>query len=69
VFTLDVTVPPGSTATVYVPTKSPEAVTECGKPVGQADGVKPLRTEDGAAVCSVVSGHYQFAAPYAAAKQ
>jgi len=50
--TLDVTVPPNTTATVYVPAKDLTAV--------KADGVEPLRMEDGAAVCEVGSGTYQF---------
>ncbi len=62
VFFWDVTVPPNTTATVYVPTNDAASVTEGGKPAGEADGIKFLRTETGAAVYEVVSGRYDFAA-------
>ena len=58
--TTDVTVPPNSTATVFVPAKDAAGVTESGKPAAEAEGVKFLRTENGAAVYAVVSGTYQF---------
>ncbi len=52
-FALDVTIPVNSTATVYVPAKDEKSVTESGKPAAQSDGVKFLRTENGAAVFEV----------------
>ena len=58
--TLDVTIPPNTTATVYVPAKDASGVTESGKPAAQAKGVKFLRMENGAAVYEVESGRYQF---------
>jgi alpha-L-rhamnosidase len=58
--TMDVTIPPNTTATVHVPTKNAEGVTESGKPASQSDGVKFLRMENSAAVYAVGSGHYQF---------
>ena len=58
--TLDVAAPVGTTATIYVPAKSPDTVTEGGRPVGEADGVKLLGMEDGAAVVEIVSGRYAF---------
>jgi alpha-L-rhamnosidase len=58
--TMDLTIPPNTTATVYVPA-SPEArVTESGKPAEQAQGVKFLRREGKSAVYAVGSGVYQF---------
>jgi alpha-L-rhamnosidase len=65
-FVLDVAIPPNTTATIYVPAAGAEAVTEGGKPAAQSDGVKLLRTEEGAAVFEVSSGKYTFSAPYAA---
>ncbi|MCX6875466.1 MAG: family 78 glycoside hydrolase catalytic domain [Verrucomicrobia bacterium] len=59
-FTLAVTIPPNTTATVYVPAKDAASVTEAGKPTAQADGLKFLRTQDNAAVYAVGSGTYQF---------
>ena len=58
-----VAVPPGTTATVYVPAKDAKSVTESGKPADGAEGVEFLRTENGASVFAVGSGTYRFAAP------
>jgi alpha-L-rhamnosidase len=58
--TMDVTVPPNATATVFVPAKDAASVTESGKPAGEAEGVKFLRMENNAAVYAVGSGNYQF---------
>jgi len=58
--TMDVTIPPNSTATVFVPAKDAASVTESGKPAGEAEGVKFLRMESNAAVYAVGSGTYQF---------
>lgn len=60
---LTVTVPANTTATVYVPTSDAAKVTESGKPVATAIGVKFVRSEAGAAVYEVGSGTYGFAAP------
>jgi len=62
-FTLDVTVPPNTTATVWLPAKEGAAITESGRPAGGAAGVKFVRQEGGAAVFEVESGTYSFAAP------
>jgi alpha-L-rhamnosidase len=59
---LTLTVPPNSTAAVWVPAKSPEAVLESGRPASQAKGVKFLRMDAGAAVFEVESGSYAFLA-------
>jgi alpha-L-rhamnosidase len=58
--TMEVTVPPNTTATVYVPAKDDAGVTESGKPAGTADGLKFLRMQDSAAVYAVGSGIYRF---------
>ena len=58
--TMEVTVPPNSTATIFVPAKDAASVTESGKPATKAVGVKFLRMENGAAVYAVGSGTYQF---------
>jgi alpha-L-rhamnosidase len=60
--TLDITIPANTTATVYVPAASADAVQESGKPAGAAEGVKLLRTEHGEAVFEVQSGSYKFTA-------
>lgn len=61
-FELDVTVPPNTTAEVWVPARVAAAVTESGGPAGEADGVTFDRMADGFAVFDVGSGDYQFAA-------
>ena len=66
--TLHVGIPANTTATVRVPAKDAASVTECGKPAAEAEGVKFLRMEDGAAVYAVVSGAYQFEAVLKSAK-
>ncbi|MEI2725954.1 MAG: alpha-L-rhamnosidase C-terminal domain-containing protein [Verrucomicrobiota bacterium] len=65
-FTLAVTIPANTTATVYVPARGVAEVTQRGKPVSSAPGVKFLRMDAGNAVFEVPSGAYQFAAPGAA---
>ena len=59
-FALDVTVPPNTTATVFVPARSAESVAESGLPAAKAKGVKLARMEDGAAVFELGSGVYSF---------
>jgi len=57
---LDVTIPPNTTATIYVPAKDAATVTESGKPVTRIENVKFLRQEAGTAVYTVGAGSYQF---------
>jgi alpha-L-rhamnosidase len=59
-FTLDVTVPPNTTATVWLPAKDVSGVTESGRSVKAAQGVRFLRAEGGAAVFEVEPGSYSF---------
>ncbi len=61
--TLEVAIPANVTATVHVPTTSPDAVTEGGVQAGKSDAVKFLRAEGGAAVYRIGSGRYCFTAP------
>jgi len=53
-FTLEVTIPPNTSALVTVPAKETPAVTESGRPI------KYLRVEPGAATYEVPSGTYTF---------
>ena len=64
IFDWRITVPPNSTATVWVPTKSIQSVTESGQPVAAATGVKFLRAEPGQAVFEIQSGSYHFRSVY-----
>jgi alpha-L-rhamnosidase len=59
-FTLNVTIPANTTATIYVPAKNAESVTESGQPAAVSEGVKFLRMEAGTAVYEVCSGSYVF---------
>jgi alpha-L-rhamnosidase len=61
-FSLDVTVPPNTTATVWIPVRDAGAVTESGKPAQKAPGVRFLRTEGDSSLFEVGSGTYQFGA-------
>jgi len=61
-FALNVTVPPNTSATVWLPAKEGDKLTESNKPAANATGVKFLRWENGNAVFEVESGKYAFAA-------
>jgi alpha-L-rhamnosidase len=60
VFTLSVTIPPNTTATVFVPAKSADQVTEGGLTAARRAGVKFLRQERDRAVYEVSSGQWVF---------
>jgi hypothetical protein len=57
---MEVEVPVGAEAVVYVPAGSVEAVTERGKPVVQAEAVQFVKAEGGAAIFRTGSGTYHF---------
>jgi alpha-L-rhamnosidase len=59
-FEWQITVPPNTTATAYVPATDVEAVTESGKSAKDAEGVKFVRTDGGDAVFELTSGEYRF---------
>jgi alpha-L-rhamnosidase len=59
-FTLNVTIPPNTTATIYVPAGSAESVTESSRPATSAEAVRFLRMDQGNAVFAVGSGNYLF---------
>jgi hypothetical protein len=65
VLRLDATVPPGTTATLYLPSAAPALVTENGQPAGQSAGVKAFGADNGRAVFELASGSYQFASKLA----
>lgn len=58
--TLDVTIPPNTTATVYVPARGDAVITEGTTPADKAAGVERLGVQDGVAIYRVASGTYQF---------
>jgi alpha-L-rhamnosidase len=59
-FSLKISIPANTSATVYVPAKSPETVMEDGKPAAQSHNAKFLRSEGERAVYAVESGTYDF---------
>ena len=58
--TMEVTIPPNTTALVNVPAKDAAGVKESGKSAAKVKGVKFLRMENGAAIFAVGSGSYRF---------
>jgi hypothetical protein len=62
-FELTVKIPPNATATVFLPGRSQQGVTENGRPVSGAEGVRFLRQEGSALVFEVASGQYDFRVP------
>jgi len=61
-FSWEVRVPINATATIHIPARGPDSVTEGGQAAGQAKGVRFLRMEHSAAVYAVDSGTYRFRA-------
>jgi hypothetical protein len=59
-FTLAISIPANTSATIYLPAKSTESVTESGRPAAQSDDVTFLRAENGCAIYAVGSGNYKF---------
>jgi alpha-L-rhamnosidase len=57
---MTVTIPVGTTATVYVPASSPSVVTESGVLASSSPGVTYLGLSSGAAMYAVGSGTYSF---------
>jgi alpha-L-rhamnosidase len=61
--TLEISIPPNTSATVYLPGRDPAAVTVDGKPLAQVAEVKFHQIENGSVACEVESGRYIFTAP------
>jgi alpha-L-rhamnosidase len=57
---MKVSIPVGSTATIFVPASAISNVTENGNPVEKEKTVTFVRMENGYAVLQVSSGSYQF---------
>ena len=57
---LNVTIPAGTTALVYIPATKAAEVTESNVPVAEAPGVRLLGKENGALVFEIQSGRYAF---------
>jgi len=59
-FTMDIIVPVGSTATVYIPASKASELTESGKPIKKISAISFSGMEDGYAHLKVASGKYRF---------
>jgi alpha-L-rhamnosidase len=59
-FSWHITVPPNSTATVFVPASSANSVIESSHPAANRPGINFLRDEPGRAVYQLDSGTYDF---------
>ncbi len=59
---LDVTIPANVTARVYLPTTNAAGITESGKPLSQAPGVRQIGREGNTVVVEIQSGRYTFVA-------
>jgi len=59
-FILDTTIPPNTTATVYLPAEDLRRITESGQPVGSVHSVKLISFDGHDAVFFIDSGNYQF---------
>jgi hypothetical protein len=60
-FLYTVKIPPNVTATAYIPETTPNDITESGKPVHKASGVRMLNSDKKGATFELKSGAYQFA--------
>ena len=59
---LKVSVPPNTTATLYLPTKDPKSIREGNNPIGDSDGIKRLRDTKEYCVLEIQPGRYNFEA-------
>ncbi len=55
-----ITLPPGSSATIYLPTTDVASITESGQRLDQADHLRLLKMEGDRAIMEIESGVYQF---------
>ncbi len=67
--TLNVTVPPNTTATLYLPTADEKTVTESNQPLTQAKGLTPLSAQPGQLTLELQPGSYEFKSSLAAANR
>jgi hypothetical protein len=62
--TLELSIPANMTATLYLPAKSIENMTESGRPAHESEGVKYLRVEGDRAVFELSSGKFEFGSKF-----
>jgi alpha-L-rhamnosidase len=59
-FSMDITVPAGSNATVFIPAQQISSVTESGTEADKSEGIASIGMDQGYAVFKVGSGNYSF---------
>ena len=59
-FKLHVVIPPGTTATVYLPARSVDTISEGDRPVSESEGVTVLGMEGDRVILTIGSGSYEF---------
>ena len=62
-FSLDVVIPPNTTAAVYLPSNDSSKIQENGSGIAGNKQVRFVRMENGSAVFEVESGNYHFRSP------
>ena len=62
---MKVTVPPNTSATVFVPSDEIAKIKESGVPAAQAQNVKLINQKEGWTIYRIDSGRYEFTAPFA----
>jgi hypothetical protein len=62
-FSLELELPPNTSAEVWMPAADVGSVREGGRPVDRAPGVRPVRQDGDRAVLAVDSGRYAFSSP------
>jgi alpha-L-rhamnosidase len=62
---LDVSIPANTTATIWVPAKNRESVTEGGQPAEKAGGLKFINQDRSFVSFAAGSGDYHFASEFA----
>lgn len=60
---LDITIPPGSSATIYLPTSTSESVRESGRTLRLGPGIQRIAVENGRVKCVAGSGEFHFLLP------
>jgi alpha-L-rhamnosidase len=58
--TMEIAVPPNTTATAFILAASPKAINESGRPLAEAEGVAFVKMDNGRVVCKLQSGSYRF---------
>jgi alpha-L-rhamnosidase len=63
-FTVDVTVPANTSATLHLPTSDPASATEGGRPIAKAPSIRVVEQRPGRVVCELGAGRYRFSAAW-----